>query len=300
MSGGFQLEKETSTFILAPLEQRVKWVQRDHWVNTPVTRATHQWMEYLLRSERRDRPDCMQIVAAPDMGKSAILNAFARMHPVEMTADCSRARRPFLLVNASVGDAGVKGLRNAIFKAAWPDAKQLEGTCSEARCDQTLVAQGVRFLFLDETGEITKTGPSMHRKILSEIKRISNCLHVNIGCASVFGFDHALKADKQLESRFKKKIIIPAWTETQDFRNFLYGLEMYLPFRARSELDRQQLVKWFLLHCHGNTGEITGMIRMAAMHALDREGSFVSMDDFEAARTSELPPRCALQISAAA
>lgn len=296
----FELDPTTSKMLRRSLPEKVAWIQRDHWVNTPSTRAIHQWMEYLLKSERRRRPNCMEFVAPPGMGKTAILDLFTSLHPVEHEPFGERLKRPLLAINASVGDAGVNGLRTAILRAAWPEARDFRGRCSQALCDRTLRDQGVRELLVDETGELLKCGPATQEKVLSELKRIGSDLRINIVCASVEGLDHALALDGQLHSRFKRHFRIAPWTESQDFRNFLFGLEMYLPFPRRSDLDRRQMVRWFLLHCKGNIEEITDMIRIAALHAFDRGGECVEMSDFNMALESEMPPRCGLGHSSAA
>ncbi|WP_266170741.1 TniB family NTP-binding protein [Dyella subtropica] len=292
------LESDTLSVLFRGLNDRVQWIQSDHWVNTPATRAAIQWMEYLLRSARRSRPSCLQVVAEPGMGKTALLEAFGKLHPVAPTTDPLRLSRPLLLANVTLGDAGVAGLRHALMRAAWPEARAIENHCTKDECDATLKCQGVKMLLLDEAGELLKCGPSAHLRVLSELKRLSSEHQINIACATVEGLDHALHADIQLRSRFKKTLAIRPWTESQDFRNFVFGLEQYLPFPERSYLDRPEVIHWLLRHGKGNTENVVELIRLAALFALGRDAPFVGMADFELARTAELPPPIALGAAA--
>lgn len=130
------------------------------------------------------------------------------------------------------------------------------------------------------------------------MKRLSSEHQINIVCATVEGLDHVLHADVQLRSRFKKKSVIRPWAESQDFRNFVFGLEQYLPFPERSYLDRPEVIRWLLRYGKGNTESVVDLIRLAALFALGRDAPFVGMGDFELARTSELPPPVALSVAA--
>ncbi|MFC5742918.1 hypothetical protein [Dyella tabacisoli] len=128
---------------------------------------------------------------------------------------------------------------------------------------------------------------------------MSTRLKINIAFATVEKYEHVFDMDDQLSKRFKRKIKIPLWEESQDFRDFLSGLESYLPFPARSYLDRQEMVRWLLLHGGGNTDAIVTLVRLAAMWALDRGAGFVAKDDFETAREASLPPPIAIRGAAA-
>jgi hypothetical protein len=128
---------------------------------------------------------------------------------------------------------------------------------------------------------------------------MSTRLKINIAFATVDKYEHVFDMDDQLSKRFKRKIRIRLWEESQDFRDFLAGLEAYLPFPQRSHLDRYEMVKWLLLYGDGNTDKIVTLVRLAATWALDRDSDFVSMEDFEAARTADAPPPIALRDEAA-
>lgn len=297
MSMAAQLNGQTSPLLMASVAERKAWIEQDHWVHTDTSQIAFRWMESLLLSHRRLRPRCMQIVAAAGMGKTALLKAFAEQHPVVTTEDPLRLQRPVLLVNATIEGRGVGELRQVILKGLWPDATQIGYQQSALDLDASLRAQGVRVLALDEAGELLKCGPALHGRILGELRRITHELHINIVAASVEGMSHAFKQDEQLQSRFKKIIKIPTWTESQEFRDFVFGLEQFLPFPNRSLLDRRQLVQWLLRYCR-NTEDVVGYIQDAALHALGQGASHVALEHFELARTEVDPPPITLQVSA--
>lgn len=292
------IDKQTQQLLDGPLEGRVAWVQSDHWVTTRYARRAIQWMEYFYRSARRDRPACLQIVAQPGMGKTALLNEFHTLHPPYASPHECRLQRPVLLASASLEEPSVDGLHRCLMKAAWPEASHKEVVYSEDECDETLHCQGVREILLDEVGDLLNCGATTHKRILAEIKRISNQLRINFVCSTIENMAHALRADEQLSSRFKHVIRIGIWVESQDFRDFLFGLEQYLPFPEPSHLDQREIVRWLLLKSGGNTENTVDLIRMAALFALQDESRMVTKEHFDLAADSDLPPEVGLRWTA--
>lgn len=288
------LSAETSAIMSRSVAERKAWIEQDHWVNTDTGDVSMKYMESLLFSHRRLRPRCMQIIAESGMGKSALLQTFASLHPVIKSEDPIRLQRPVLLANATVEGRGVGEFRASIMRAAWPDAYHSDFGCSAGDLDATLRAQDVRVILLDELGEVLKCGPSTHRRILGELRRITHDLHINVVAASVEGLSHALKQDPQLHSRFRIVIKIPAWTESQKFRNFVFGLEQFLPLPERSFLDSMRIVRW-LLRYSKNTEDIVDFIQDAALYALDEDAPCVSLDHFKQARKTIGPPPITLK-----
>lgn len=292
-----ELPTEVLALLNGPIEKKVDWVLADAWVHTPVTNAAFQWMAYLYRSGPVIRPPCLQIIAEGGMGKTAVLLAFASLYPVQQAPDDPlRLRRPVLYAECKPDPSGIAGVRHAILKAAWPEAKYF--ACSEHEIDSTLHAQGVRLLLLDELGELTKAGMASHRKALSELKRISNTLRVSIVAATVTNLAHVLDVDQQFANRFKRKITIPPWSLSQDLRNFIFGLERNLPFPERSSLDGPSFLPWIAQQSDGNTKEIVELIRLAALHALTNGATHIEMCHLEAAVDCDLPPGIVLPAAA--
>jgi len=292
----FELAPSAQSLLSGSPAERVAFVQKDCWVHTATTSRAFQWMEYLLRSERVRRPQCMQIVAAAGMGKSSILQEFSNLRPVVRTEDPLRMQRPVLLANATDVGSGASGLRRAIMRGAWPDAKYFPDGRDDL--DATLMSQGVRLILLDETGDLMKSTPAVQKRLLTELKRINNDLRINIASAAVEGLDHAIRQDEQLFTRFRPIIKIPAWTESQEFRNFLFGLERFLPFPERSFLDRPEMLRWLLRYCRGNTNDTVVSIHEGALWAIHRNACSVAMEDFEMARTAVGPPPIFFEVAA--
>jgi hypothetical protein len=292
MDALFTLEPEAAALVDAPDVDRARFIDQDTWVLTPTAKAALQWMEYLRRSRRSMRPTCLQIIGDTGMGKSAICQAFAAMHPARSTSDPLRMERPVLLTEAT-DERGVFGLRRAILEAAWPGARRFD--CTKAEVDETLRCQAVLVLLIDELGEILRCTGRAHQDVLTEIRRISSVWGINIVGATVTSLQHALQMDEQLASRFKK-IILARWTLSQDLRNFVFALERKLPFPKRSELYEATHLPSLAMHSNGQTKELLRLIRFAAMFAIDRKARCIEAEDIKAAIDPDNPPAIALQV----
>lgn len=287
------LSEAARGLLQASIQQKVDWIVADAWVHTPTTTVAFQWMAYMHRCGAVMRPPCLQIIADGGMGKTAVLLAYAALHPVQQTPeDPLRLQRPIVYVECKPEHSGDRGVRHAILKVCWPQAKYIAGT--EEEIDVTLRAQGVRMLLLDEFGELTKAGAASHRRALSELKRLSNTARVGVVAATVANLAHVLDVDQQFASRFKRKITIEPWALSNELRNFVYGLQRNLPFPEPSQLDNCQCLPLIAQHCEGNTKEIVELIRLAALHALGADARHITHDHLELALDSPAPPRVVL------
>ena len=181
-------------------------------------------------------------------------------------------------------------------RSAWPDDYHNNDRYTVSELDATLMAQDVRLILIDELAEILKCGLSMHRKILGELRRITHDLQINIVAASVKGLTHALNLDAQLETRFRRVVEIPPWVESQQFRNFVFGLEHFLPFAKRSFLDGTEVTQWLLLHSK-NTEDVVNLIKDAALVALGEDAPAVTLGHLKEAGRAAGPPPITLKYS---
>jgi hypothetical protein len=279
--------------IQATINKKVYWILADAWVHTPTTTVAFQWMAYMHRCGAVMRPPCLQIIADGGMGKTAVLLAYAELYPVQETPDDPlRLQRPVVYVECKPEHSGEHGVRHAILKACWPQAKYIAGT--EEEIDNTLRAQGIRMLLLDEFGELTKAGAASHRRALSELKRLGNTARVGIVAATVTNLAHVLDVDQQFASRFKRKITIAPWALSNVLRNFVYGLQRNLPFPERSQLDDRQCLPFIAQQSEGNTKEIVEVVRLAALHALEAGAARIEYAHLRLAIDSPSPPSVAL------
>jgi hypothetical protein len=64
-----------------PIELRVRYTNRDHWIEHPLAISALSKLESLLALPRRSRMPCLLLFGESGMGKTMILEKFARSHP---------------------------------------------------------------------------------------------------------------------------------------------------------------------------------------------------------------------------
>src|SRR5690606_15974153 len=235
-----------------------------------------QWMEYFYRSARNPSPPCMHVIAPGGGGKSAMMKGFADRYPViAVPGEPSRLKRPVLLADCLNAGEGPKGLAHAIIRAAWPGLDCPERFRTIDYAEETLRVQGTRVLILDEAAEVLLGGPTKHKQVINLIKQINTRLSINVVTATVHGLEYAFAADAQMSSRFAKRFDITAWKRDSSFRDFLAGLQRFLPFERPSGLEGR--TKLYALHraSEGNMRKLVNTVRVAALWAVSEGSSHI-------------------------
>ncbi len=98
-----------------------------------------------------------------------------------------------------------------------------------------------------------------------------------------------LAADEQLHSRFRQ-VRLPHWSETQELRQFLAGIEAQLPLPEPSALDRVQIVRWLVSQGYTVTSAILDLLRDAASLAITKGHTHITLELLQEVAASIMPP----------
>jgi hypothetical protein len=86
---------------------------------------------------------------------------------------------------------------------------------------------------------------------------------------------NALHTDPQLANRFDPAIL-PRWTMGDEYLRLLASFESALPFEQPSILIEPTLALKILSLSEGTLGEMAGLIRRAAIHAIEHDGDRIT------------------------
>ncbi|WP_082746431.1 MULTISPECIES: TniB family NTP-binding protein [Stenotrophomonas] len=193
---------------------------------------------------RRSRPVCLHIAAAAGSGKSRLLNHYMSQVSAERETSGSRYREA-ILIEAPYDGSCMKMCRS-IVNACLPGFPIRKTQNIHEQVADVLQASGVKQLLIDEAGHILNAGRSGQQYTLALIKSICN-LGITVCIATTKNMINVLAADEQLASRFKK-VELPVWSESNDFRQFLAGIELELRLPKPSNLDSKVVVRWLTTH----------------------------------------------------
>ncbi|UYC14033.1 TniB family NTP-binding protein [Xanthomonas sp. CFBP 8445] len=193
---------------------------------------------------KRSRPVCLHIVAAAGSGKSRLLNHY--MSQVSAARETSGSRyREAILIEAPY-DGNCMKMCRSIINACLPGYPIRKAQNIHEQVADVLHASGVKQLLIDEAGHILNAGKAGQQYTLALIKSICN-LGITVCIATTKNMVNVLAADEQLASRFKK-VELPVWGESMEFRQFLAGIEAELNLPSPSHLDSKTVIRWLTAH----------------------------------------------------
>ncbi|CAD7381515.1 MULTISPECIES: TniB family NTP-binding protein [Xanthomonas] len=193
---------------------------------------------------KRSRPVCLHIAAAAGSGKSRLLNHY--MSQVSALRETSGSRyREAILIEAPYDGNCLKMCRS-IINACLPGYPFRKTQNIHEQVADLLLASGVKQLLIDEAGHILNAGKAGQQYTLALIKSICN-LGITICIATTKNMVNVLAADEQLASRFKR-VELPVWSESMQFRQFLAGIEAQLHLPSPSHLDSKIIIRWLTTH----------------------------------------------------
>jgi hypothetical protein len=182
------------------------------------------------------------------------------------------------------------GLHDAVLKGLWPKASE-EKVWYGCSMETGLTRAKVKVILVDEAGELLSHGPREHLRLLSELRRITHQFGINIVAATTDALANAFDQDPQLKTRFRRRILLDSWRLSQNFRNFLYGIEQCLPFPTRSYLDQKAIVDWLLRNLECSTGEVVETVKLASEYALASGAKCITLEHLKCTLDGNAPPQ---------
>jgi len=232
------IPKKESTTALQP-DGDLPFVLSSHSVRILRVLSQLRASEY-----RRSRPVCLHIAAAAGSGKSRLLSHY--MSQVSAARELSGSRyREAILIEAPY-DGNCMKMCRSIINACLPGFPIRKAQNIHEQVAEVLQASGVKQLLIDEAGHILNAGKSGQQYTLALVKSICN-LGITVCIATTRNMVNVLAADEQLASRFKR-MELPVWSESSEFRQFLAGIEAELALPERSHLDSKNIVRWLTSH----------------------------------------------------
>jgi len=244
------LNNETRRIIEGSLEDRVRWVQEDHFVYYPKAQACIEELSYLMwQQKNRAFPsdlDQLSIIGESGVGKSSIIREFMQLHPINHYKDHETYPVAYCILRNSI--TGLGGLYTALLSAfnhpfANPGTRkyrQIKLSELEDTLISTLKRAKTKLFFIDEFQHAI----GRHQQaLIDQIKRtmlVSQVPFIPVGTPEV---ENILNLDFQLADRcpVKKYSRLDNWEYNEEFQSFIEGYEKALPFPEPSGLASEEL-----------------------------------------------------------
>lgn len=288
MSTPAHLSPEAARLLDADCDSKMAHIKQLRFVLYPAGLEALEWLSYLRRLETgRDRPRNLHLIGGGGIGKSRLLKHYAHGQMAPDRDAEGRRWRSVILVEAPV-DGDLKRLADNVVEACIPGFRPQRRGSYTSDIERVLTSTGVRQILIDEAGNLLNAGKSRQQHCLAFIKHLTN-LGFSVAIATTENMRTVLAADDQLLSRFKV-VTLPKWSESNDLRGFLHGVETQLPLPAPSHLDSQQIVRWLISHRCLLTGAILELIRDAAHYAFLEHRPCLDIPLLERTSAASSPP----------
>jgi len=249
-----------------PYAHRIALIDRDLWIGYSRARDAHAWLQRILRSERRQRPDNLLIVGASNNGKTAIARRFLARAAVPENPDAERSNIETALIQAPNGPNIPELLRSVL--AALGREPGLRPTTARLRAEVhgAMRDVGLRLLLIDDLHNIRGSGVGA---MLVELREIGSITGVSIGAFATKEIAHIFRLDEQLANRFAL-LTLPRWQfDELEYAQLLATFERQLPLRQSSNLTDPDLARRILSMAGGLIGGLATILRQAATAAIE-------------------------------
>ncbi|PWY36410.1 TniB family NTP-binding protein [Pseudomonas sp. RW409] len=255
-------------------DRRISEIQNDQvWIDYPRSEDVFRIVDNILAVPDRNQAPCLLVYGEGGTGKSSIvrkLHSFKRFSDklvfVDLTVKADGLKLPELLDRAL-------GIPNGFVRYSRSHPNYLP-----VELLHMIKLRKIKGIVLDELHDAFLVPRNEQQRNLSLIKGLSNAPYG----ISVLGFGtksaHAsLKSDGQFYRRFNM-VELGDWSDSDDFRSFLLGIEGHIPLKRPSLLDSEEITGFLLERTGGRMDSVVRMIRSAACYAIRSGEEKITVD----------------------
>jgi len=248
-------------------EDRIRLIHGARWVSYPRAQIVLEHFERLFHFPPCTRMPCVLLYGDSGIGKTMILEKFARGHGDQYDQKEGKQRRP--IVTAQMPPApDERRLYTSILVELGVPFYSTERIATLEQLALTILREvEPRVLIIDEVHNLLAGSEREQRRALNVFKGLANRLRLVIIAVGTRDALQAFQTDEQIVRRFDP-LELPRWTETDSFRSFIGSLARALPLRKPSPLTDRECVQFLLSRSDGITAHVCSIIGLAAEQAI--------------------------------
>lgn len=277
-----RLNREAEALINASNEARIEFIKREKWICYEAADRVLKKLEYLFEYPTTHRMPNLLIEANTNNGKSHLLAAFCRRHPIVVDPDSEVTKAPVLIAVAPPGPDEVRLYKEILAAVNAPYPAKSRADCLFDQIKVILPKLGCRMLIIDEVHDLISGSSEQHRKMLKIIKFLGNKLKIPIVGAGINVARNAFQSDDQVANRFEP-ISLPKWKLSSSaqkdgpFEKLVVSLASLFPLRKAESLNTREILMHLWSKSEGLIGEIVALTRMAAIEAIQSGEETISI-----------------------
>jgi hypothetical protein len=256
-------------------EERIMQIQNDRWIGyTQATKVLNK-LEDLLKHPRIIRMPNLGIYGLTNNGKTNIVYRFFSKHKPIINENGDGIFAPVFYVQVPPKPDEKRFYNNILDKLSTPykfydrvDKKQQQVITHLSKINN-------KILILDEIHHVLAGTMTAQRSFLNVIKYLSNELQIVIVVVGTHDALTVINTDPQLANRFEP-IVLPTWTNDEEYEKLLVSFECMLPLRNPSNLTDEKLALKILSMSEGTIGEISEVLKRAAILSIKNKSEKIT------------------------
>lgn len=271
------LNAHVAALIHEDVPTRKRFLRSSRFIPHEQVNAINETFEQLLADEDEVRPRCCMLLGASFMGKSTLIEEFARRHPAEDQPDGHSAYVPVITVQYP--DRVREGIYPEILRrlnAHLPVSAS--GSRVRDTCLKLLQTVGCRLIIIDELNNLMLGTQAARAEGLSTIKYLINEFKRPVIVAGTVDCGRAIHSDVQMASRFRKTHTLRPFRGGREWSKVLVAFEASLPLRKPSKLHGAEMAQLLLSKTDGYMGHLSDLLTEAANYALDEGVECISVE----------------------
>lgn len=251
-------------------EGAVKRIQRlaiSPVIGYPLAKKAMDRLEDLLVHPPTHRMPNLLLVGNTNNGKTVIAHRFLQQHQAYSLPDEDFVRVPVVMIQAPPMPDEKRFYNGILERLASPYKINDKIDRKQYQVLKLLSTVQARMLIIDEIHHVLAGNLTKQRGFLNVIKYLANELQIPIVAIGTKDAFRAIHTDPQLANRFEPHLL-PRWRDGDDYRRLLSSFEYKLPLKKPSFLESDELSLKILALSEGAIGEISSLLRLAAIQAI--------------------------------
>lgn len=250
-----------------PNAKRIRDLAVSPIIGYPLAKKAIDRMEDLLVHPPTHRMPNLLLVGSTNNGKTVIADRFLKQHPAFSVPDEDFVRVPVLMVQAPPMPDEKRFYNGILERLFTPYKINDKIDRKQYQVIKLLANVQAKMLIIDEIHHILAGNLTKQRGFLNVIKYLSNELQIPIVAIGTKDAFRAIHTDPQLANRFEPHVL-PRWRDGDDYRRLLASFEQNIPLKNPSHLVQDDLSLKILAMSEGSLGEISAVLRLAAVQAI--------------------------------
>lgn len=273
---------------------RISYINEDQWINYPLADEIIDMLENIKTYEKnKSRVTSILLVGSSNNGKTSLLEEFIsrnppynfkRDNPEKLTKEFfdkyTATGIPALYILAPTEPSETRLYSNILnhLHVSFRDRDSIAR--KQYLVEYYLELLNVDMLIIDEIHNILSGSIAKQKQVLNAIKNLSNHLKIPIVLSGTKDSLRAISTDTQISSRFRP-VYLKKWQMDKEYISLLATFLTTLPLKKESNILTPNTALQILEVSEGYIGDIIGLLKKAAIYAIETGSEKVSLKEIE-------------------